>query len=99
MLYQITELAQDDIDAAADGFDDLDKADSFVSNIHAEFSSIATSIGKGHRRADLTDHDVYFQTFQKRWSIIFKRERPITIVRVFPHKLLNPNPWFGPGFI
>ena len=99
MSYKLTELAQDDIDTAADSFDDLDKADSFILNIHAEFSSISASIGKGHRRPDLTEHDVYFHTFQKRWAIIFKRERTITIVRVFPHKMLNPNPWFGPGFI
>lgn len=44
----------------------------------------------GHRRRDLTDHDVFFWNALQRHAVIYRKSSPVEIVRVIAWRRLDP---------
>ena len=76
--YKLTLAAQDEIDGEADRIDNDDAATRWIDDIHDALETLGRNPGIGHRRADLTSHDVHFWKFRK-WAIIYRKDTPITV--------------------
>ena len=98
MSYSLTLHAQDDIDEVADNIEDVDEADAWVDAIHDALKDLGQSPGLGHRRSDITDHDVLFWSFRKRWAVIYRADTPITVIRIVPWAKVSTRFWFGAGW-
>lgn len=96
--YVLTLHAQEDIDTEADKIDDVDAAIRWVDDIHDVLESLGQTQGLGHRRPDITNHDVWFWTFWKRWAVIFQKGAQISVIRVVPWSLVSMGFWFGAGW-
>lgn len=68
----MTYIAQENIRAAYD----------FVDAVYDAFEKLAENPFLGHTREDLTEHPVRFWTFKWHYSVIYKPEPHVQIVRV-----------------
>lgn len=92
-FYSLAPLALDDLDdihAYAEDLVSADAADQLIDALYDAFETIAGSPGLGHRRPDLTGHEVFFWTALKRYAVIYRKASVIEIVRVIPWARMEP---------
>lgn len=103
--YVLSPAAQSDIDAIADELadrlNDFDAAEARIDRLYKELDRLAENPGLGHRREDLTALPVFFWNVLDRYAVIYRKRRPLEIVRVFAWKmdiptLLRRNSGFSP---
>ena len=93
MNYSVAPLVLDDLDeihAYVGDIEDEDTADLVIDDLYDAFAKISSSPGMGHRRQDLTDHDVFFWTALTRYAGVYRKTSPIAIVRVIPWRRMEP---------
>lgn len=93
MNYSVAPLVLDDLDeiyAYVEDVEDENGADLVIDELYDAFPKISYSPGMGHRRQDLTDHDVFFWTVLKRYAVVYRKTSPIAIVRVIPWRRMEP---------
>jgi len=93
MNYSVAPLVLDDLDeihAYVEDVEDEDAADLVIDDLYDAFAKIGSNPAIGHRRQDLTDHDVFFWTALKRYAVIYRKVSPIAIVRVIPWRRMKP---------
>jgi plasmid stabilization system protein ParE len=57
-------------------------ADRLEQDIRDEITTLSEMPDLGHRRKDLTKHDLWFHTVRKNYLIVFKRSDPLEIIRI-----------------
>ncbi len=57
-------------------------ADSLEEDIRAEVTKLAELPSLGHRRRDLTVHDLWFHTVRKNYLIVYRLAETLEIVRI-----------------
>ena len=57
-------------------------ADSLEEDIRAEVTKLAELPSLGHRRRDLTVHDLWFHTVRKNYLIVYRQADSLEIVRI-----------------
>jgi len=93
MNYSVAPLVLDDLDeiyAYVEDVEDENGADLVIDDLYDAFAKISSSPGMGHRRQDLTDHDVFFWTALKSYAVVYRKTSPIAIVPVIPWRRMEP---------
>jgi len=62
--------------------DNPEAADVLESDIRAEVQQLAELPSLGHRRRDLTPHDLWFHTVRKNYLIVYRMGDHLEVVRV-----------------
>ncbi|MFO1438150.1 MAG: type II toxin-antitoxin system RelE/ParE family toxin [Verrucomicrobiaceae bacterium] len=62
--------------------DHPEAADRLEEDIRHEIEVLSEMPDLGHRRRDLTTHDLWFHTVRKNYLIVFKRSDPLEIIRI-----------------
>lgn len=62
--------------------DNPDAADVLEADIRAEVQQLAELPSLGHRRRDLTPHDLWFHTVRKNYLIVYRVDDRLEVVRV-----------------
>lgn len=62
--------------------DNVVAADALEADIRAAAQQLVELPSLGHRRRDLTTHDLWFFTVRKNYLIVYRRRQPLEIVRV-----------------
>ncbi len=62
--------------------DNPEAADVLESDIRAEVQRLAELPSLGHRRRDLTAHDLWFHTVRRNYLIVYRQGEALEVVRV-----------------
>ena len=62
--------------------DDPVAADKLEGDIRSEVAKLAELPTLGHRRRDLTNHDLWFHTVRKNYLIVYRQTQSLEIVRI-----------------
>ena len=77
-------LAQDDLQEiwAYIASDDPHAADRLEADIRKEVQSLVELPSLGHRRRDLTTHDLWFHNVRKNYLVVYRLSQSIEVVRI-----------------
>lgn len=62
--------------------DNPEAADALEADIRTEVQRLADLPSLGHRRRDLTAHDVWFHTVRRNYLIVYRQGKVLEVVRV-----------------
>lgn len=75
----------------ASRWDDADAVAAHIDRLYDALGRLAENPGLGHRREDLTDLPVFFWNVLDRYAVVYRKRRPLEIVRVLPWKMDIPT--------